>query len=161
MRWTWLVVALGGCAPWLALPDTPPPPPGLVEVEAGRYSGTAVIEVRAYSGPVQVGREECRAPIALVVDPADSALVRGEVACSFVELGRVEAELVGDGADLPWVDGQLVAEALTAGFSGWFVAADDLYLELDGEAPRDSLRLRYRGYLRADRYAPLSGTVGP
>ncbi len=161
MRYLVLSVVFSACTPWVEFPEVQGP--GDVQlVTPGRYSGEATLEVRAFAGPVQVAREVCITPVIVSVDPDAESLIQGELSCTFEDFGEVNADIVGDedGA-IPLLAGELVASQLSAEWDGWFIDERYFYAELVGEQPHEGMELRFRGFMEADRFAPLGGSVGP
>lgn len=156
MRWTVAMALVGGCTPWLDLPEDQVPV-ALSGVEAGRYDGVAILEVRAYFGPVRVGRDTCEIPVSLEVDPGAEWLVDGPAGCDLDGIGRFDARITGDSVGMPYLEGTLSSSDVQAPWDGWFTATDALYGEIDGESYVGSLRLEHVGYMEV----AWADTLGP
>jgi hypothetical protein len=154
LRWFAIPLVVSGCTPWLETPDLAPG--DVATISAGRYSGMAALEVRAFTGPAQIGREVCSTPVELRVDPSASPMITGSLSCTFSR-GNARADLEGYDAGLPLFDGELISNDLDATFTGFFVEEDRIYMEIEGVQQAEGYRLRYLGFLDADQFAPLSG----
>lgn len=156
MRALTLALFLVGCTPWTEFPDVEGPASSDYVVP-GAFDGTAVLELRAYAGPVLVKREVCTTPISLAVDATAEQLVSGTLVCNFEEVGTVSADLMGSGTPLPWLEGTLDGDEIVATWTGWFTDEVTLYADTIGTTRAQGLRIEYRGYVQAERTGPLPG----